>query len=523
VKRFFCLFLVIFALAYGMHPAQAALDQKGADHVKKIFTDYLAQKKASARFSGQELKTEGSILVEPGQYYYAVTMPHLSMVEADGSYTDIGILAINAMPGDKPKEWKVTIAVPTPIIRYDAQKKIQARVDIGAQTLAGVWNEDAASFVKLDARYEKIVVKQITDAITVNIPKASILYNLSPATDGKTWSGPAQYTMENLEISREGDPSVSKIGRIAADVFVHDYSPAAMLDYQGKMQAVAEASKDGPVSREHVQGLYNLIFDFAGTIWDGFDTSFTVSDVDLVRPATPANPAGRIKLAKAGFGFNAMGFRKNNVSMAVKMNYEGLDITPAPAGFDEATPTRMNINLTTGKIPFKELVDLGRSTLAENQSPEQARLAGMRAFALVPQLLTTAGTTITIDPSSFGNNTYNVLMNGSIIANLQAIMGAQGKGRIEIAGLDKMIDLTGAKLKDKSLDEPSRKAIRDSMATLTILQTIGQKGKNAKGADVRTYDIELTEAGKLTLNGTDLSALQALISAAKGKDKPPAP
>ncbi|HEY8189929.1 MAG TPA: hypothetical protein VIF12_04545, partial [Micavibrio sp.] len=84
-------------------------------------------------------------------------------------------------------------------------------------------------------------------------------------------------------------------------------------------------------------------------------------------------------------------------------------------------------------------------------------------------------------------------------------------------------DLTSAKLKDKSLDEPSRKAIRDSMATLTILQTIGQKGKNAKGMDVRTYDIELTEAGKLTLNGTDLSALQALISAAKGKEKPSSP
>lgn len=521
MKHFLCLSLIIFILLCGMRPAMAALDQTGAEHVRQIFTDYLDHQKTSARLSGRELKAEGGIIVEPGQYYYAITTPHLSMIEADGSSTDIGILAINAMPGDTPKEWKVTIAIPTPIIRYDARKKIQAQIEVGAQTLAGVWSENLSSFMKLDARYEKITIRQITDAITVKIKKASIFYNLSANADGKTWSGPARYAMENLEISRDGSPDISTIGSIVADIFIHDYSPAALLNYQNRMKAITDSAQSGGANNAHIQNLYDLVFNSIGTLWDGFDSSITVNDLNLVRSGSPV---GTVALKQAGFSLSVAGFRNNSVSVTVKTNYDGLSITPPPSGFDETTPAKMNMDITISKIPFKELVDLGRTTLqAGEQSPEQAKLAGMRAFALAPQLLTTAGTTITINPSSFGNLAYNVQMNGSIIANLQAIMGAHGKGRVEINGIDKIIGLMNEKLKDKSLDDTSRKAIRDSLVTMTILQTVGQKDNAAKGADKRIYDMELTEAGKLTLNGTDLSALQALIGAAKGKDKTPAP
>jgi hypothetical protein len=48
---------------------------------------------------------------------------------------------------------------------------------------------------------------------------------------------------------------------------------------------------------------------------------------------------------------------------------------------------------------------------------------------------------------------------------------------------------------------------------ITVLMALGQQGTGPNGQPVRNYRIEVTQAGQLMLNGTDMSAL---IGAAAG-------
>lgn len=517
---FISLFLLVQMAAF---PAAAAPDAAGAAHLKTMFVEFLNNQKASAKTQKRELRAEGDVLVEPAGSYYAITLPHLSMVEPDGSYTDVGILALNAMPGEKPGEWKMTVAVPTPIMGYGADKKPALRIDIGKQSFTGLWNESVGNFTKLDARYENITALQSAEGLTLKIPKASVLYDLTPSSTGKTWSGPVKYLMENISLTKDGDPGQSKIGKLAIDMMVYDYSPDAVRDYQDKINAMADAisaAPEGTISAEQTKGLYNLVFDFISSVWDGFDSTVTVSDLELSRPAIPGSPAGKILLQKAGFGFNAKGFRSDSVALRLTTQYDGLKVTPAPAGFEEATPSRLNMDLSIDKLPYKELVALGRQTLqTASAMPDGNKAAGMQAAELIPQLLTQAGTYLKIRKSFFGNNTYNVLMDGQMNANLKAVMGADGKARLEMAGLDQLVASLKSRLKDPALTPEQKQSLQGTLVTLTVLQLSGQQGKNAAGQAIRSYDLELTNEGKIMVNGADLSAIQALAGAAAGQDK----
>lgn len=514
-------FCAAFLLLQVQSAVAAPIDAKGAAHLKTVFTQYLENQQSAARGQGRDLRAEGPVLVEPAGNYYAITMPHLTIVNHDGSSTDIGILAVNALPGTKDGEWKMTIAVPTPIMGYDAQKKPTLRIDIGGQSFSGLWNEKVGNFVKLDARYQNITALQSAEGVTVKIPSTSILYDLAPSADGKTWSGPAKYVMDNITITKAGDPGVSKIGRLAMDMKIHDYNPDEVRAYREKINALVETSTAPAVatmSNEHAQGLYNLVFDFISNVWDGFDSTVTVTDVDLSRPALAGGEPGRLALKQAGFTLNAKGFRTDSVTMNIMTKYDGLSLVPAPAGFDEGTPSRLNLDVNINKLPFKELVRLGREGMkAASTQPDGGKIAGMQAAELIPKLLTQAGTNLKVTQSFFGNNTYNVQIDGLLNANLAAVMGAEGKAKLDITGLEKLIALVKAKVKDPALNADLKARLNKSLITLTILQMTGQQGVDAQGQPMRSYNLELTNDGKIMINGADLSMLQALAGAGKPK------
>lgn len=508
------LFFVFVVLS---HPVLAAtVDAAGAAHLKTVFVNYLDDQKAATKSQKRELKSQGDVLVEPAGTYYAITMPHLTLFNEDGSYTDIGILAINALPGAKDGEWKMTVAVPTPIMGYDAMKKPNLRIDIGGQSFTGLWNETVGNFTKLDARYQNITAVQSVEGITMKIPSASILYNLTPSPDGRTWSGPVRYVMDNITVTKQGDEGESKIGQLEINMDVQNYDPVAVLDYQDKVNSLAAA--------DDTQGLANVFFDLISNAWEGFDSTVAVKDIDLARPAIPGSPAGRLTVKQAAFTFNAKGFRSDSVTMNLRTQYDGLSLVPAPAGFDESTPARLNLDIHIDKLPFKELVRLGREGVqAANTQPDGGKIAGMQAAQLIPQLLTQAGTNLRINQSYLGNKIYNVNMDGILNANLKAVMGAEGKAKLEVTGLDALLALLKTRLQDPSLDAETKKRMNNALVTMTVLQLAGQQSKDAEGKAVRTYNLELTNDGKIMINGADLSMLKALAGAGQGKAAPSAP
>lgn len=496
-------------------PASAAIDANGAAHLKKMFSGYLDDRKAAMKASKRDLRTEGPLTVEPAGTYYAVTMPHITVHNPDGTYTDVGIFAINALPGDKADEWKLTLAFPTPVTSYKADKTPRMRINIGGQTFNGIWNEKVENFTKLDAQYLNVVVDQIEDAMTIKVPKTTIVYNLSPAAGGKTWSGPLKYEMSGIEALRRGETVPSRVGRITLDMNVKEYDPSQAKAYQKKMATLGGKNADGSINPEQLPGIYAAFFDFIGSSWSGFDLRIAIDNIALARPAANGMPASIINVKQAAILFDAKGLRTGAVTSHANISYSGLRVTPPQPGFSDTVPDHLNIDMIGDKIPLKELSAMAaKNILPDTATPEQRRAAGMQLAQLIPQLMTKAGTTIKVSNSSLGTNTYNVLMNGLLNADVKAVMGATGKMRMEITGMEALLKIMQAQVKNPDVPLVAKVALQKWLLTMMAVQAVGQQGKGADGKAARIYDVELGTDGKIMLNGMDLSMLQALAGAA---------
>ena len=87
---------------------------------------------------------------------------------------------------------------------------------------------------------------------------------------------------------------------------------------------------------------------------------------------------------------------------------------------------------------------------------------------------------------------------------------------LTMTGMDELI----AKLQQSSNSNPKAAGYAQM---LIIMQLSGQLSKTADGKSQRTYALELTQDGKVTLNGADMKAMIPAMTAPAKSAPPPAP
>lgn len=488
--------------------AQAAMSANDAKRLKTMFTQMVENSRTQAKAQGGDLLVEGDVMVEPGDNYYAVTLPHLTSVQADKSKINIGMVSINAVPGDKKEEWKMTVALPTPITMYDAEGKEDGVLEIGSQTFAGVFQEEFMNFVRLNGKYQNVTFTDKTDGGKIAIPELTLMYDLKEGAN-KLWSGPMNARAINI-LAKTGT-SIAKIGSIDLQSTLKGYSIAETKAYQEKMAALLESTgKDTPsLSGQHVRGMYNMIFDYMTKAWDGFGSTLSINNVEFGDAPQAGKQASTLKIAKIAFGLDGDGFRQDKVALRNVINLTDLTITPQPQGLKKAAPSTINLDITFNNLPLKKLADLGGQSLGQTtDQPGGSGLVAMNAVANVQKILADAGTTIVVKDTRVANpSDYDMLMNGSATASTQAAMMFAGKTRLEIFGIEKLIGYAQQASIDPTVPDTQKARAAQLLQTLTIMQMMGQQAKNAKGQDIRSYDLVLTTAGNILLNGADLSTV----------------
>jgi hypothetical protein len=464
-------------------------------------------------------------MVEPVDSYYAVTLPHLSMLSGDGSRVEVGIVTLNVMPTDVPTQWKMTLALPSPITFYDAKNTPEMQLAIMKQYFAGVWDEKFRNFTKLKAQYKDINLRAADRSMEIAVPDFTAIYDLKENAN-KNLSGPILFEITGLQAASTTGGKIV-VGKIEYALNLLDYSVDAAAAYRDNMAALTESYQSGEESgsRAHVTGLYNLVADFIGTVWDGFTSTLGARDIALSSPATAGKPAQDIRLADAAISFDMTGFRKNSVTLRAGMNYNGLSITPLPdPAAGSALPTQAHVDLSIHNLPYNEMRALGKTSVdAAVKAPQMAQLAGLQALMSLPQLFTQAGTVLELKDTVLAAKDYRVGANGMLSADMKAMKSAVGKGRMEVAGLDKMIAMTSERLKNPKLDPMEKAKLEKAASTLTALQLAGQMGKDSTGAPARTYDFELTKDGKILMNGADISLFTGSKLSETTPEKTPAP
>lgn len=495
ISGFFALtLLAVFCLCTAPLTALANTDQTAK--IKAIFTDLLDRQISNAAQNGDQRKMQfdGEVTVEPVNDYYAVTLPRLTVLYPNGEKLEIGMVSINVTSPEvagplSPGQWKMTLALPSPILGYGKDGAEIMRVSLDSQRAAGIWDESLGNFIKLDAKYSGLKIDFPTSQGHITIPNIAIVYNLTEDNE-KRLSGPLSF---NFMQSNWDIPALNTKGKIG------------ILAFRLELQRFAASYL------KETNGFLPEKIDFANPAFlkagDGIKATLALGDMQFSAPAISAlgTQQGSLNLASGGFKLDISNILSGTADASTDLSFSGLGVSPSPApGTDAAgdltalIPARGNIKIMHDNIPVTGI----SQALANNTGPN-AQMAGLAMMLKLPALFSQAGSLLKIEQSSIGNTRYRIDMSGQAKADIAAALSATAEGKMTFAGLDEVIAILQA--------APARHKTRpDFIAGLetarAFFENLKQQGKirpatGRKPEPVYDYDFKLDPSGIFTING----------------------
>jgi hypothetical protein len=475
------------------------INDEGAEKLKTLFGDLLTLQKSVTELDGLiEFHYDGNVTVEPADTYYAVTLPHIKILYPEGTELEMGMISINASPHAKEKQWKMAIAMPTPMIMRDENGKELARLSIQGQQAAGIWHEDFNSFTKLDAKYQNIVLRSIDPPFTATIPETRLRYDLDE-DENNLWSGPALAAFKDMNIVFPNGAE-AKIGTFKFEVTIDQLVPAIWNNYKEAVKKLADIETPEDNAAQ-ITELTNLAFELFTEGLNGVSSSYTMMDGRLNLPETLTGKADEIRLGNASFGFDLHGFRENRLSFTLDMGYDGFEQASMPADLKDIVPDHMQFNTSLKNIPVRQLVELGQNTFqAGMANPEGAQLLGLSLMIKIPALLAQYGTVIEFKDNNVGNDLYEAALDGTLRADLSAVNSVTGDAKMTFRGLDDALSRARALAEKPNTDYQEQ--VRQFVSNLEMLRSFGKKEGSAY-----VYDFLMNPQGQILLNGQDMRTM----------------
>lgn len=197
MKKIAFLALCLLLLSPAARAADPATDAR-VQILKGQIEGFLENQKAMALKNGCKLDAKGSVTVEQADGYYAFTLPHITYTDSKGVRSEIGMLAINATP-DAGNDWKISVALPTPISSYDTTGTEAFRTDIGTQSATGVWNEKLGHFTSVNAKLGNVQLNDLLKQTTATVAGATLTSNLTEQ-DPEAYTGTANVMLSGVSL-----------------------------------------------------------------------------------------------------------------------------------------------------------------------------------------------------------------------------------------------------------------------------------------------------------------------------------
>ncbi|MCB9983328.1 MAG: hypothetical protein H6861_06615 [Rhodospirillales bacterium] len=467
IQNLIILACAIFLLAL---PARAeTVTEEGAGHLQTLFQNLLdarAQKDAHVAY-------EGKVTVEPAETYYAITWPAITLNSADGEQVKIGLIAMNAAPHDKPGQYKVTTALPSPIIGHDAAGVETLNVTIGGQHAAGIFDETLGNFIKMDVRLENIRILLDGGKALAKIPALFMRYDLSEDERGR-FSGPSHFEISDLTLSQAENSQ-----NLSLEKFI----------IAGTIKGLdAQALRALPENTEAPQSPLKLS--------NAASMTLSVKNLQASTPSQTQSTNG-FSLQSASLGFTYENVLSGTATASTMLSFHGLNPDGLPENIRTLLPTTGSLNLTQHNIP----VDAIQQTLQNSAS-----LLSLPLLFKLPAILAQAGSYVEIKDTGLQNDEYSVDLSSHIRADLTALNSATASGTLRFAGLDKLLaraQVIGSDIHASSYAMPVRSLAR----FLERLKPLGRVETDAEKGFVHIFDLKLDAAGKFTINDQNAGAL----------------
>lgn len=479
----FCLLIATPAFATSTPSAAApVIDQKGADALKPRVADSLNAVAASFSQKGMLMKQSGDLMVEPAGTYYAVTTPLLTLDMPGGVTRTIGMVAINAIPTNDPDVFKVAVALPTPMVDMKDGRNVGS-LDIGTQSMNGLWNMTALAFLQMDANYKNIRINDLTKNAQTQIPELTATLRLSPS--GKFHSGPFEIAATGMSYK---DPKKSwSAGTNRLRAMLHD------LDLSATRDARQQAATGGAA------GMQSAALALATSLLDRADILVDQQNLSW-QNVTPqgGTTGGTVKTIVMKSALSKI--RTGLADGTIEYTAEGFTSTDTTAV--NFTPTHMNFRGNVEKLPLAAFV----------QAPGRD---GIR------NAINNAGTHIVLTDGVIDAPGYGLGVTGDLTAsNASPYMGI-GKFRVEMRGMDALTSYLATPTGAASLG--LEHATNNLVPLLAVLQLAGHPGKDASGRAVSVYDVKITKDGAITMNGNDMTTVISTLGEAAQGAQPQGP
>ena len=478
--RYFIVILTMI-LSLQARPVQATeINDAGQKHLQTIFTELIERYQDRLENHDRILKTDGEIMVEQASDYYAVTLPSMTLTDERDITAKIGLIAINATPTEKADEWKMSVAIPTPILYSDKDGNEVMRVDIGTQEMGGIWNSTIKKFTKLSANYQNIKATHFQRQEILTLEKIEIASNLKEEKP-QHWSGPTKLLATNLKIVKPDEEKILSAEEVGLSFDINNFP-------------LLELTKNSVDKTDIETTAFQQMFSKLG---EKLLVQAKLKNLDVSAPSFLNIPFHGMSLELAETSFSFVGLQQKTIEQSFKLQYSGLKKKNAEEEKTSLLPHRFSAILNIGKLPLKETSNTLANIIPSGKKQSAAKqVAAMQAMISLPRILSTAGTVIAFESKSERDNVYSTALDGTIKANKESILGATGEAVFSIIGLDKAITLTEKHEKKKTI-----------LGRLKILKKICTAEGNKN-----TCHFKLNDQAKLTVNGQDMKALLDIIN-----------
>ena len=500
--------------------AAPPIDDAGAAALKTVIDDTLSFYIDVQKKTGEGLKLSGPVEVAPKGSYYEVKIPGAAMTSATATM-EIGTVMINATPEDDG-DYRASIAVPNQMVMKDNKGGERMVINLGSQKFSGIFSPALGMFSQADGTYDNVVANinpkiegdKKTDPVTIKL--GSIASKIAMKKDGDTWSGPQTTTVRNASIEF-GDNKTSKltIGELIAAVSYNKIDLGASKKLRDQMLKSLKESGDVPATE--LQKLVDSSMGNMAVMPESGTSNFTMTNLALDIPAAKTPPGSKptsVRLASVSNSSTMDGMKTDAGSLTAKTILNGLSLTGHDGPLLGLIPSEAAFNVTATNVPFKSgaanVSNAINSAIEAQAGPDgnsavaeaQAKMFMQQAIASLPELMAKAGTTITVNDTYTTATDLSSTLNGALTAASGAPYIFAGKTTLVLQGMDELI----AKLQEMSKTSNNPRAAGYAQM-LIIMQLSGQLSKTPEGKSQRTYELELTQDGKVMLNGADMKAM----------------
>ena len=516
-------FMALAVLAFSPAAyAQKPVSDEGLAQVKQAVDEAIKFERDIAAKSGAGLKMSSDAQISNKGSYYEVRLPDISYTYPAVGVIDVGTVVLNVTHGKTDDEYLASMAV-QPTMNFTAEDGQKLVMNIGAQKFAMAWQASLRTPTRVDAEYKDLKLtsegKEKFDAVIAN---TRIVVNLQKNAEG-TWTGPIETEMTditaNLPPSETAGAATVKLARLYNKTDYDSFDLALALSSKKKMEALVNDAEGKNV--EDTEKVLTTMLEDGTTFFGGAKTEIVLTNfvADVAAPAakegqTPEKPRS-LRLAEFSSLVDIQGLKADKGKIAARATVKDLVannvVDPETAGY---LPQNANIEIYMDDMPlqslYKAFAGLAIQGLRAAQMAEDAEARGQpsnmkrhhesqvmaAAFAL-PQMLTTAGSTISVRNSFIRAQDLSAELFGSFKATPGAAKVGVGELTMTLQGLDELL---------KKLETADTRQGRRAVQGLSFLQVLGQQDTK-DGKPIRKYVFAVTPEGKMLLNGAEVGGL----------------